>query len=796
MRSASVRTLVAAAVVHLALALGDAAAQDLAWAPVAGVPPFARTSAAMVYDAARGVAVLFGGATAPDNPDVSALPTRETWESSGDGWTIRSGSGPDHRLMHSMAYDTRRNCAVLFGGATTLNSTTLRDTWEWDGTAWLKRSTAGPSARYRHGMTYDQARGVTVLFGGRDYSQRNGETWEWNGAIWGRRTVAGPPARSSHAMVYDTARHVAVLFGGILTDETYAGDTWEWDGATWVQRATTGPSSRFAHAMAYDAARGVTVLFGGTTADGSASRETWEWDGTGWTLRAADGPSARTTHVMVYDPSRDRTRLVGGRSPSDPSPDEWFWDGQVWRSGPESPSERRGAAMVYDSVRGRTVLFGGRRDASELPPSSYSDTWEWDGSAWAQRSVVGPSARYGHAMAFDSIRGRTVLFGGTLAGVPRAETLAVAETWEWSGIEWTVRAVPGPPAQAGGCMAFDSRRRVAVLFGSAAASGLATTWEWDGMAWTQRVVAGPPWRSQAAMAYDAARGVAVLFGGRSTISMADTWEWDGQGWAQRLASGPSARYGHGLAFDESRRVVTLFGGRAGNANSAETWDWNGTAWTQQTASGPLKREGHAMSYDGVRGTPLVFGGRDTGFGGLDGSGGYFADTWALGTWPRGTVSPEFTSICPAEGVLLSVDADGSGPLAFQWRRGVPAAPIAGATDATYTTERGPGAADVYDCVVSSPFGSAATGPTVVVYDAVDYNCDRVANPDDLGDFITDYFAVPVVPGPGGFAVSCPASTPPYDRGYRAAYTTDGLGQCVEPGADNLSGFITAYFAGR
>ena len=64
--------------------------------------------------------------------------------------------------------------------------------------------------------------------------------------------------------------------------------------------------------------------------------------------------------------------------------------------------------MAYDSQRGRVVLFGGYGDSGGL-----ADTWEWDGSTWVERTpATSPPARSGHAMAYDSQRGRVVLFGG------------------------------------------------------------------------------------------------------------------------------------------------------------------------------------------------------------------------------------------------------------------------------------------------------------------------------------------------------------------------------------------------
>ncbi len=77
---------------------------------------------------------------------------------------------------------------------------------------------------------------------------------------------------------------------------------------------------------------------------------------------------------------------------------------------------------------------------------------------------------------------------------------------------------------------------------------------------------------------------------------------------------------------------------------------------------------------------------------------------------------------------------------------------------------------------------------------LDYNQDSVVNPDDLGDFITDYYTDPLVAGPGGYAIACPENSAPFTLGYKAAYTLTGSGQCFEPNPDNLGDYITQYYA--
>jgi hypothetical protein len=76
-----------------------------------------------------------------------------------------------------------------------------------------------------------------------------------------------------------------------------------------------------------------------------------------------------------------------------------------------SPSARDAHAMTYDSVRGKIVMFGG--SPGYFPAN---DTWEYDGVNWTQvTTATSPVGRYEHAIAYDSVRRKVVMFGG-LAG--------------------------------------------------------------------------------------------------------------------------------------------------------------------------------------------------------------------------------------------------------------------------------------------------------------------------------------------------------------------------------------------
>ena len=67
------------------------------------------------------------------------------------------------------------------------------------------------------------------------------------------------------------------------------------------------------------------------------------------------------------------------------SDDTWTYDGSDWTqvTTAHAPSPRAGCAMAYDSNRNVTVLFGGILDTN-WPPDLYDDTWEFDGTDWTE----------------------------------------------------------------------------------------------------------------------------------------------------------------------------------------------------------------------------------------------------------------------------------------------------------------------------------------------------------------------------------------------------------------------------
>jgi glyoxylase-like metal-dependent hydrolase (beta-lactamase superfamily II) len=310
-----------------------------------------------------------------------------------------------------------------------------------------------------------------------------------------------------------------------------------------------------------------------------------------------DSTAARSTSTapwpldrpgFVFDARRRRAVLFGGRD-GPRSNGTWEWDGSIWRERAiVGPSARHSHGMVFDSRRGRTMLFGGF-DSTGF----RGDTWEFDGTSWQKMADTGPAPRAAFGMAYDSARGRTVLFGG---GRDFADPV-FTDTWEWDGRAWTRVATSGPAGNIFLKMSYDARRQRVVAFGGRGGGG--ETWEWDGRAWSRAGTSGPPPRDHHAMTYDARRQRVVIFGGgrqlpngdfpRDTTGawLRDLWAWDGMAWTQLAENGPPSRGGQpGLTYDPVRDRLILFGG----GNLSGTWEWDGRRWTQVSDPPQRRRE--------------------------------------------------------------------------------------------------------------------------------------------------------------------------------------------------------------
>lgn len=305
---------------------------------------------------------------------------------------------------------------------------------------------------------------------------------------------------------------------------------------SWSPVAGTAPPGT-SPTISFDRARNVSVL---TVYGGSLTIQAWERGGGGWGVRGstATQTNGRQQMASAFDSVRGVTVVFGGGQAYVGDNETAEWNGSTWLPvvPPLSPLPRTRHAMTFDAARGVSVMFGGTLGA--VSPVFYQDTWTWDGSSWTQRFPLAfPSIRCGHAMAYDSARGRVVMFGGTLS----SPATYYSDTWEWDGSNWFERVLagPAPSPRHEHAMAYDPTARVTYLFGGFDPSGnpLGDLWSFDGARWTQLTTASSPARrGDCGLAFDVARGRLVLFGGLNANwasylnssgppFLRDTWEY-------------------------------------------------------------------------------------------------------------------------------------------------------------------------------------------------------------------------------------------------------------------------------
>ena len=261
------------------------------------------------------------------------------------------------------------------------------------------------------------------------------------GESWNLVSASAP---ASVAICYDEERRETISQSG--------GKLWAWNGTQWSLRWTDAALDG-ADAIVYDPNRRVCYIFGG----GGYDDKLWRWNGSVLTLIANDTIGGRAYAAVAFDWKRDRLVVHGGQAANQSLYSSWGeWDPatNTWQTWGDGPIGRRYAhKMVYDPVRERCVLHGGYYFTNR------SDTWTWNGSAWAQVASDGP-ARYVASMAWDSTRQQVVLHGGTTC----CGEVEYASTWAWRGGSWTQCPLAGP-ARGYTNMAFDVRRDCFVLPG-------------------------------------------------------------------------------------------------------------------------------------------------------------------------------------------------------------------------------------------------------------------------------------------------------------------------------------------
>lgn len=311
----------------------------------------------------------------------------------GADWTqLSPAAQPGVTLLGRMVYDAAIGKLVQFGGATSAGA--IRgDTWTFDGTTWTKLTTAHtPSPRYNHSMEYDAAHGKIVLYGGSaPDTTKLSDMWTFDGTDWTLESPMHSPGASAAAVTaYDQANGVIVLFGG--TDGQADLDrTWTWDGSDWTEKLPAHkPDVRENAMMAYDSTHGSTILYGGFNGGGGYKSGTWRWNGSDWTeVTGATAPGIRGRGQMSDVPTLGGLLMFSGFGSGLPQ-DTWFWDGSSWTqlTPATSAAARADASMAYFPALGAAVIFGGWNGNT----SFYTDTWTFGPTDGPRVTALSPTS--------------------------------------------------------------------------------------------------------------------------------------------------------------------------------------------------------------------------------------------------------------------------------------------------------------------------------------------------------------------------------------------------------------------
>lgn len=282
-----------------------------------------------------------------------------------------------------------------------------------------------------------------------------------------------------------------------------------------------------------------------------------------------------------------------------------------------NPATRERPATATDG--NVLYLYGGQ---SNTTTSTYANLMKFDGTAWTTLSATGSACgpRAGAVMAWDTARGRLVVFSGQGSGGVWG-TYDTA-TWEWDPVGgWSQKfptTVPDSRWLVGGAVYVPG---VGVVFHGGNAktvpSGSTTyisneTWAWDGTNWNLLTNAGPTIQN-GALVYRSASHDLIYFGGNAVPagpSVATTYRYDvaSNTWSQVVTatlptsdvagttapglSAPSAYY-HPIT-----GKVVLHGGQGNHGTSLAsklTWEFNGVDWTNVSdAASPNIRNSSAQ----------------------------------------------------------------------------------------------------------------------------------------------------------------------------------------------------------
>ena len=573
------------------------------------LPPISESP--MVYDSKNDACVLF----------VATYDRNETWVYyiNNSTWVRKYPSiSPPARSYPGMVYDEKAGKVILFGGEN------LTDTWSYDTATntWSDLHTEATNIEtYRMRMVYDRTADLLVLFALKPFSYGNPyqiviSTCNLTDNKWISKPLLISPIiydeGYSHffEIVYDTRNDIFIM---ALTP-SYGFETWTYDLSSnnWTEIApSVQPSWRTGFSFVFDDTMGVAILQGGFYQYPDQNM-TWFYNQQNNTWMTVDSDNAPSYYgfQFTFDTNSGQVILFD-------TEEVWTFSlaNNSWEQKSQCPNGRSELAMVFDSQLGEPIIYGGY-----IQNSVSEDLWRYDSirDRWTSLNpLMPPPSRCGHSMTYDEANHETLLYGGW-DGTNNQDPKTYNDTWVYNSTSnnWTEeKPTVNPGMRCYFDMVYDSRRGDSLLYGGSVMStayGIKSVWTYNISQnnWSKIDSSYDPGiRNEHSMGYDPRNDRIILFGGQLGTDneiLGDTWIYDidNNTWENKTPPlSPPPRILSKLVYYPPTGTFRLFGGDTGNNLLDDMWDYNLTTntWTNITPPfRPSPRSGMAVVYDSHR----------------------------------------------------------------------------------------------------------------------------------------------------------------------------------------------------
>lgn len=245
-----------------------------------------------------------------------------------------------------------------------------------------------------------------------------------------------------------------------------------------------------------------------------------------WVKLSTNSPAMSSENAMAYDIHNRMIINYGGRSGF---PDfkwikeTWVFDYKMnlWTNMKplNSPPWRSSHVMIYDSLRHRTLLFGGNNFSN-----AFNDLWQYNyqSNNWTQITTLNtPEPRQMHGMVYIPDHDVIIMFGGRKSN----GGASFSDTWELNckTMNWKkTSSKRTPPISDHINVVYDESSRKVILYVNF------ETWAYDIATekWTKLSILNTPDSGHSNFVYNTALKQSILFGDSKSSEGMHTWAFD------------------------------------------------------------------------------------------------------------------------------------------------------------------------------------------------------------------------------------------------------------------------------